>query len=199
MNSYREAFRTIDRADFVPEELKDRAYIDAPLPIGQGQTISQPYTVNFMLELLQPKPGDNILDIGSGSGWSTSLLAYIVGEKGHVTALEIIPELCKQSIKNIAKYNFLSKGLVEAHNLNGEAGYPQNAPYDGIIVAAALPRTQRGSGAASDSIPVAWKNQLKPGGRIVAPIKNSIVKLTKNPDGKFEKEEYPGFSFVPFV
>lgn len=183
------AFRAIDRADFVPEHLKSQVHIDAPLPIGQGQTISQPYTVKFMLELLQPKPGDNILDIGSGSGWQTSLLAYIVGEKGHVTALEIIPELYEQSLKNISKYNFLSKKIVEVHNMSGENGYAKSAPYDGIIAAAALSR----------EIPQAWKDQLKPGGRIVTPVQNSIVKLTKNPDGNFQKKEFPGFVFVPFV
>lgn len=189
MNSYGEAFRAIDRVDFVPEELKDRAYLDAPLPIGQGQTISQPYTVNFMLELLQPKPGDSILDIGSGSGWQTCLLAHIVGKKGHITALEIIPELYEQSLKNIAKYNFISKGLVETHNMSGEHGYSKNAPYDGIIAAAAL----------SDEIPLAWKNQLKPGGRIVTPIRNSIFKFIRLSDGTLTEEEHPGFAFVPFV
>ncbi|MCD6283661.1 protein-L-isoaspartate O-methyltransferase, partial [bacterium] len=80
------AFREIDRKDFVPSYLKKEAYINAPLPIGFGQTISQPLTVAFMLELLQPKRGDKILDIGSGSGWTTALLAYIVGQKDRFDA-----------------------------------------------------------------------------------------------------------------
>src|SRR5687767_9613389 len=105
-----EAFRAIDRADFVPDDLKGQADVNAPLPIGEGQTISQPLTVAFMLELLQPQPGNNILDLGSGSGWQTALLAHIVGGEGRVTALEIIPELYEQSRKNIEKYNFLTKG-----------------------------------------------------------------------------------------
>jgi len=184
-----EAFRAIDRADFVPAELKSEAYVNAPLPIGEGQTISQPLTVAFMLEQLQPKPGDNILDLGSGSGWQTSLLAYIVARNGHITALEIIPEVYEQGLKNISKYNFISKGLAEAHNMSGENGYPPNAPYDGIIAAAAL----------HGEIPHAWKDQLKPSGAIVTPVQNSIIKLTKLPNGTIEEQEFPGFAFVPFV
>lgn len=183
------AFKAIDRIHFVPEALQASAYVNAPLPIGQSQTISQPLTVAFMLELLQPKPGDNILDLGSGSGWQTSLLAHIVGEKGKVTGIEIIPELYNQSLKNIGAYNFLQKGIVEMHHMTGQAGYAKNALYDGIIAAASL----------TNEIPQAWKDQLKIGGRLVAPVGGSIIKLTKKPDGSFSEQEYSGFAFVPFV
>ena len=87
------AFYKIDRIDFVPEELKYEAHTNTPLPIGYGQTVSQPLTVAFMLELLQPKSGHKILDVGSGSGWQSVLLACLAGNKGRVIAVERIPEL----------------------------------------------------------------------------------------------------------
>src|SRR3989344_867492 len=90
-----DAFRLIDRADFVLPEYKDEACGNYPLPIGEGQTISQPLTVAFMLELLNPQPGEKILDIGAGSGWQTALLAEIVGPKGQIVAIERIPKLCR--------------------------------------------------------------------------------------------------------
>ena len=87
------AFREVKRVDFLPKEIKDLAELNEALSIGYGQTISQPLVVAFMLELLQPQPGDKILDVGSGSGWTTALLAQIVGQKGKVIAIDIIPEL----------------------------------------------------------------------------------------------------------
>ncbi len=103
------AFREIKREDFLPDEVKDLAEVDTAMPIGLGQTISQPLTVAFMLELLQPDVGENILDIGSGSGWTTALFSYIVGEKGKVYAIEIIPKLKEFGEKNTAKYSFIKK------------------------------------------------------------------------------------------
>src|SRR5665213_784816 len=88
-----EAFRTIQRRDFLPADLQEQAYIDAPIPIGFGQTNSQPSTVRMMLEWLDPQPGDKILDVGSGSGWTTALLSYLVEPNGQVYAVEKIPEL----------------------------------------------------------------------------------------------------------
>ncbi len=183
-----QAFENIDRADFVPQARRSEAYINEPLPIGWGQTISQPYTVAFMLELLQPQKGQKILDIGSGSGWQTALLAQIVGENGRVAGLEVIPELHKQSIKNISKYNFLKKGIVEMHCLNAAGGFPKYAPYDRIIAA-----------AAAAEIPQAWKDQLKIGGRLVAPVGSDVVLLIKKSITEFGVVHHPGFAFVPFV
>src|SRR3989338_8868612 len=118
-----EAFRAIDRVDFVRDEYKDEAYENYPLPIGGGQTISQPLTVAFMLELLNPQPGEKILDVGYGSGWQTALLAQIVSEYrgqktknesgGVVIAIERIPGLCKFGAQNIAKYHFIKTGAVK--------------------------------------------------------------------------------------
>lgn len=183
------AFEAIDRADFVPQDLKSIAYIDEPLPIGNGQTISQPYTVAFMLELLNPQAGEKIMDIGAGSGWQTSLLANVVGENGKVFAFEIVPELCEFGVNNVKKYNFIEKGIVEWHCKNADGGLVEATPLDKIIAAAAL----------SEEVPKIWKKQLKTGGIIVAPIRNSIRKYIKNQDDSFSKQEYPGFAFVPFI
>jgi protein-L-isoaspartate(D-aspartate) O-methyltransferase len=210
-----EAFRKIKREDFVPENLKDEANINAPLPIGWGQTISQPLTVAFMLELLQPEPRDEILDIGSGSGWQTAMLAYVVaapqkrGEPrpkggGKVFAVERIPELMKFGKENVEKYNFVEKGIVSFICGDGSKGLKMKAPFDKIIVAAALGaaeirRSLRRRRTAADIIPKSWRDQLKVGGRIVTPIENSIWLLIKKSDKEFEEQEFPGFAFVPLI
>lgn len=182
------AFSAIDRRDFVPPDLIGEAYSDIPLPLGLGQTISQPYTVAYMLELLQPHVGENILDIGSGSGWQTALLAHIVGDHGHVTALEIISELCERGRQNVAKYNFLEKGIVEMHCMSGLRGYPSRAPFDKIIAA-----------AAGETVPEAWLAQTNIGGQIVLPIGSSVLQLIKKSDSEWERHDHPGFVFVPLV
>ena len=182
------AFEAIDRADFVPAEIRGQAYINEPLPIGFGQTISQPWTVAFMLEKLAPLPGQKVLDVGSGSGWQTALLAQIVGDKGKVIGLELIPELARQSVKNIARYNFISRRVVELHCLNGVKGFSAAAPFDRIISAASAP-----------DIPSAWFNQLKIGGRLVAPVDSTIILVHKVAPDKFDRETFPGFAFVPFI
>src|SRR3989338_6132902 len=197
-----EAFEKVDRKDFVPEELKDKAYLNTPLPIGYGQTISQPLTVAFMLELLQPEKGNRVLEIGSGSGWQTALLAHIVSGGGKVFAAELIPELMDFGRKNVAKYGFIKKGLpagkegtVEFHSFNAVKGFPEKAPFDRII-----------SAASGMELPAAWKEQLKIGGRIVAPVKDAIhLLIKKGPSAgeaggkEFEESIYSGFAFVPLV
>jgi len=183
-----QAFRVIDRKDFVTDEYKNMAYEDTALPIGFGQTISQPYTVAFMLELLEPQPGDKVMDVGSGSGWQTALLAHSVGSRGKIFAIELVPELKAFGDRNLAQYDFIKKGIVTNLQMNAENGIPQEAPFDRII-----------AGAATREVPHAWKEQLKTGGKIVMPIKNSIWCFTKKPDGSFEEEKFPDFAFVPFV
>jgi len=190
-----DAFEKVDRKDFVTEELKDKAYLNTPLPIGYGQTISQPLTVAFMLELLQPEKGNRVLEIGSGSGWQTALLAHIVSGGGKVFAAELIPELMDFGRKNVAKYDFIKKGIVEFHSFNAVKGFPEKAPFDRII-----------SAASGMELPTAWKEQLKIGGRIVAPIKDAIhLLIKKGPSAgeagetEFEESIYPGFAFVPLV
>lgn len=189
-----EAFRAVDRKDFVLPEYEEEAYANHPLPIGFGQTISQPLTVAFMLELLQPKPGDKVLEIGAGSGWVTALLSYIVsgdkggGTPGKVVAIERLPELKDMAVENVSKYNFINEGIAEVVLGDGSKGYPQEAPFAKITAA-----------AAAGSIPVAWKAQLKPGGRIVAPVLNTIEVWDKVGTNKFRCKEYKGFSFVPLI
>jgi protein-L-isoaspartate(D-aspartate) O-methyltransferase len=183
-----EAFKKIKRVDFLPEELKDLAELNEALPIGYGQTISQPLVVAFMLELLQPKEGEKILDIGSGSGWTTALLAEIVGEKGKVIAMEIVPELVEFGKNNVKKYNFLEKKIVEFVFGDGSKGYPKEAPFDKILVSAAAKKCYE-----------SWKEQLKVGGRIVTPISNSIWLFIKKSKEEFDEFEYPGFVFVPLI
>src|SRR3989338_2528960 len=148
-----EAFRTIDRVHFVPDALKNGAYVNAPLPIGHGQTISQPLTVAFMFELLQPESGHRVLDVGAGSGWTTALLAHIVGVKGKVLAVERVQELAEFGKINVAKFDFIDKGIVEFLCADGSRGYPAGAPYDRILAGA----------AAFGQIPQAWKEQLAVG------------------------------------
>lgn len=187
-----DAFRKIKRSDFVPEEMKrgeKKDFADeynAPLPIGFGQTISQPLVVAFMLELLQPREGDNILEIGSGSGWQTAMLCQIIGSKGFIHAIEFIPELKEFGENNVGKYKFNN---VEFICGDGSKGLADQAPFDRIIAAA----------SAEEKIPQAWKEQLKINGRLVLPVGNSIWLIIKKGPKKFEEKEYPGFAFVPLV
>jgi len=190
-----EAFKKIKRIDFLPasqlggpEDSKSLAELNEALPIGYGQTISQPLVVAFMLEQLQPKLGHKILDVGSGSGWTTALLSEIVGDKGKVIAIELVEELRDFGEKNTAKYNFVKKGIAEFLCTDGSKGYEKEAPFDRILAS-----------ASALKIPLAWKKQLKIGGRIVMPIKNSIWVFIKNSEDSFEKIEHPGFAFVPLI
>ncbi len=183
-----EAFRKIDRFDFVIDYLKTEAYRNSPLGIGFGQTISQPLTVAVMLELLQPEPGQKILDIGSGSGWSTALLCEIVGGGGKVYGVEIVPELSEFGRKNVSHYNFVRQGIAEFVCADGSKGLPDKAPFDRII-----------SAASSQQVPEAWKKQLKIGGRLVLPMRQSLWLIIKKSENDFEEKEYPGFIFVPLI
>lgn len=183
-----EAFEKIDRADFVLPENRGNAYIDAPLPIGERQTISQPYTVAFMIELLQPKSGDKIFEIGFGSGWQTALLAEIIGKRGKIYAVERIKELFEFGARNISKYNFIKKGIVKTILGDATMGLKKYAPFDSII-----------AGASAQEIPEEWLKELKVGGRLVMPVRNSVWLYIKESEKEFEQQEFPGFVFVPLV
>lgn len=179
------AFRQCDRILFVPEEYYSYAYEDRPLPIGSAQTISQPYTVAIMLELLAPQIGDRVLDIGSGSGWTTALLATAVGTSGIVEGTEIIPSLVEYGNKNLAK--------ADIHNASIKLTDPPSLGktgelYDRILVS-----------ASADNMPTTLFDQLKPEGILVIPIRNSIWRITKKKDGNITSNEFPGFRFVPLI
>ena len=185
-----EAFRSIDRKDFVQDETKLLAYLDEALSIGSNQTISQPSVVAFMLEELNPQEGERILDVGAGSGWTSALLAVIVGPRGKVIALDIVSKVVKFGTKNLSKYNFIKRGIVEYICQDADIGYKAKAPFDRILVSAALPNRK---------LPDAWKEQLRIEGKIVVPYRDCIWVLTKKSEQEFEEKEYPGFVFVPFV
>jgi len=182
------AFRAVKREDFLGDGYKDMAEVDEPFPIGYGQTISQPLVVAFMLEKLEPKAGNKILDVGSGSGWTSALLAHIVGTNGKIIGIEIVPDLRELGENNARKYGFIAQDRVKFILGDGRKGYPQEAPFDRILCS-----------ASADGFPSVWKEQLKISGKIVMPINNSICVFTKKADGSFEKEEYPGFVFVPLI
>ncbi len=187
--SLERAFLKIRREEFIPFKLKSLAVKDKPLPIGEGQTISQPAVVAFMMEMINPEKGDIILDIGSGSGWTTAILAEMVGESGKVCAIEKVEDLYEFGKENVNKFGFISNGRVDMVLGDGFEGLPESSPFDKILVSAALD---------SEPIPESWVDQLKEGGVIVVPIKNSIYKYVKKRD-KLMKEEFPGFRFVPLV
>ena len=183
-----DAFSEISRVEFVPKELESEVEADIALPIGHGQTISQPLTVAIMLELLDPQMEHKILDIGSGSGWTTALLSYIVGKNGKVIALERQKELCEFGKNNADKFNYVKNNIANFICTDGSKGYLKEAPYDRILVS-----------ASSGFVPNELKNQLKIGGKMVIPVLNSIWYLEKKGENEFEKEEYPGFNVVPLI
>ncbi|MBU2025751.1 MAG: protein-L-isoaspartate O-methyltransferase [Patescibacteria group bacterium] len=186
--SIKRAFLENDRADFVPLELLALAYADRPLPIFQGQTISQPATVVIMLELLKVKTGQTVLDIGSGSGWTSALLAHIVGPKGQVIATEINPRLAAFANKNLKKFPYKNISLYNKDYQDILA----NIPYpDRILSSAAFSR-------APDVKELTKK--LKAPGRFVFPTDEHDLRLIKKmPSGKTRKKIIPGFAFVPIV
>src|SRR3989344_7624409 len=210
-----EAFRAVDRKKIlprgreaalrgVPDYSDEEAYGDYPLSIGEGQTISQPWTVAFMLELLDPKHGENIMEIGYGSGWQAALLAAV---GANVWAIERVEGLCKWGKDNVKNFHLLTKegaGEVKFFCQDGTSGLPEIAEkiggFDKIIVAAALGAAKiPPNGGTADLLPRAWREQLKIGGKIVAPIGGSIFEFIKKPDGLLEEVEHPGFLFVPLV
>jgi len=156
-----EAFEKVPREKFIEEKYKTHAYEDIPLPIGNKATISQPYTIAFMLNLLELKKGQRILEIGSGSGYVLALLAEIT--KGKIFGVEIIKELAEKSRKVLKSYNNIT--LI---NKSGKNGLIEHALYDRILLS-----------ATAQAVPNNLITQLKKEGILVAPVKNSIVKIKK--------------------
>lgn len=178
------ALRAVDRGRFVPEESAAAAYLDTALPIGFGQTISQPTVVAYCLERLAARAGDRVLDVGSGSGWTTALLAHIVGPEGSVIGLERIPELVSFGSGNLSQYRFRNARI----ELAGDAlGLAEAAPFDRILVS-----------AAAEKLPEELARQLADGGRMVIPIRNAICAIDRA-GGAFSKTCREGFVFVPLI
>jgi protein-L-isoaspartate(D-aspartate) O-methyltransferase len=181
----KDAFVAIDRKDFVLEDYAEEAYEDYALPLGQGSTISQPTTVAFMLELLDPQEGDNILDVGSGSGFTTALLAHIVGDKGKVSGVERIPEIVKLGQGNIKKYDFKNAEILQAGE---EVGFSKEAPYDKILVS-----------AAAEELPKKLLEQLKIGGTMIVPVYDNLWQVKKTSETDTEIKKFDRFEFVPLI
>lgn len=182
-----QAMATVPREKFVPEHLHYQAFDDGPLPIGFGQTISQPYIVALMTDLLELKPEHRVLEIGTGSGYQSAILAQLC-EK--VFSVERIPEL---SMLAVERFKQLKYKNIETHIGNGYLGWQEHAPYDGIIVT-----------AAATHIPQALVDQLKPGGKLVIPVSvasfgQSLLLVKKKMDGEIEKKDVLGVAFVPLV
>lgn len=175
------AFAKINREDFVPESLVTYTYEDMALPVEDGSTISQPSTVAFMLMLLEPKQGQKILEIGSGSGYALALLSEIIKE-GKIYGIELIQRLAVKS-KNLLQRD----SNIEILNRDGSKGLPEFAPFDRILISASCPE-----------IPYYLLNQLKDNGIIVAAVKQSIIQIKREGD-KFIVKEFPGFAFVPLI
>ncbi|MEM3092028.1 MAG: protein-L-isoaspartate O-methyltransferase [Candidatus Pacearchaeota archaeon] len=182
-----DAFSLVKREDFVTEDLKDKAYEDTALPIGYGQTISQPYTIALMLSELDLKPGQKVLEAGSGSGYVLALISKIVGRKGRVFGLEIVKDLVKKSRENLESFR-----NVKIFHKNAINGLPDEAPFDRILISAAV-----------RDIPQSLLNQLKNNGILVAPrgpvFEQNIVVIQKKGDNFITKSEIPGFVFVPLI
>ncbi len=156
----REAFEKVDRKNFVPKEYQENAYINEPIAISFGQTVSQPYTVAFMLDALDLKKGQKVLDVGTGSGWAAALLAKIVGSKGKVITIERVEELYEFAKQRLKKYKNVKQVLGD-----GSKGYEKEAPYDRITVAAASP-----------DVPKPLFDQLKESGILLIPIGGDLCK-----------------------
>jgi len=177
------ALRTVDRKDFVRDGYGVEAYEDYAIPIGEDQTISQPTTVMYMLEMLDINPGQTILDVGCGSGWTTGLLAHLVGQDGQVVGAEIKDQLAEFGQNNLNEYDF---SQAEVRQENAVANTQPEQPFDRILASAAAPK-----------IPDMLTRQLAEGGVLVMPVDEKIVRLEKNTDGTYERTEKEGFRFVP--
>jgi protein-L-isoaspartate(D-aspartate) O-methyltransferase len=184
----KDAFIGVDRIDFIEDDYKVEACEDYELPTKSGQVISKPTIVAYMIELLDPQIGDVVLDIGSGSGWTTALLAHMVGAEGKVIGLEIKPDLVKKSLQNIENYKHLP---IDIRQAEPEFGLYKEGPYNRILSEASF--------ESKDTGPVELLLQLAYGGVMVIPIGDSLFKFEKISDEEIIETEYPGLNFESYV
>ena len=182
-----DAMRAVPRELFVPSAYRDEAYDDTPLPIGSGQTISQPYIVAFMIEALGLSGGEKVLEIGSGSGYAAAVLAEIAGK---VFTIERIAELAKTAAANLRSAHCDN---VEVRHADGTEGWPEEAPFDAILVSAGAPE-----------VPRPLVEQLKIGGRMVIPVgpdqrSQELVRVTRVSETGIEQETVADVRFVPLI
>jgi protein-L-isoaspartate(D-aspartate) O-methyltransferase len=183
----RAALGKVERHRLVPPEQRSAAYANRPLPIGNGQTISQPYIVALSTDLLAPKPEHVVLEVGTGSGYQAAVLAEVVKQ---VYTIELIDSLGRTAAQRLAEMGYRN---VELRIGDGYAGWPEKAPFDGIVVTAAAPK-----------IPPALIDQLKPGARMVIPVGGDgwiqyLKVVTKRADGGYDEREVIPVRFVPLV
>lgn len=175
----------VPRHEFVPRDVRHLAYSDGPLPIGERQTISQPYIVALMTQLLQIKPSDRILEIGTGSGYQAAVLAEIAEQVHTVETIESLAETARATLARLGYEN------VQVHHADGSMGLPKHGPYDGILVAAAAPAT-----------PQPLKEQLAEGGRLILPVGQRrgqmLERITRHGD-TWETEQLVPVAFVPLT
>lgn len=180
------AMGAVPRHEFIPKDARDEAYDDRPLPIGAGQTISQPYIVAYMTEQLAPKPGDRVLEVGTGSGYQAAILARLVKE---VYSIEIVESLGRRAMQDLARLGFTN---VHVRIGDGYAGWPEEAPFDAIIVT-----------CAPERVPEPLTQQLKEGGRMIIPVggrhgQQDLYLLEKR-NGKLERRAVMPVRFVPMT
>lgn len=192
------AMKTVPREEFLPPNLRSHAYVDCPLPIGEGQTISAPHMVSIMNEELQLEVGHRVLEVGSGCGYHACTVAEIVApseaeesRRGHVYTVEIIETLVQMARRNVARAGYTDR--VTAVLGDGGEGLPPNAPFDRIYVTAAAP-----------DVPKPLLEQLKPEGVLLLPVGEPrffqhLVKIVKSRDGRVLRSNLGGVSFVPLV
>ncbi|MGN6636727.1 MAG: protein-L-isoaspartate O-methyltransferase family protein [Oryzihumus sp.] len=178
------AFADTPRAGFLPQNQRQFAALDLPLPIGAGQTCSQPAAVRTMLELLDVTPGRRVLDVGAGSGWTTALLAALVGPSGAVVGVEIEPELTRQAAERVSATGRTWARVEQA--VPGRLGWPGQAPYDRVLVSAGAPE-----------VPAELLAQLAPEGVMVLPVAGRMLRVTATAGGEPVVTEHGHYLFVP--
>lgn len=179
------AFERVPRAEFLPEADRRRAGEDRPVPIGHHQTNSQPSTVAAMLRLLDVRPGQRVLDLGSGSGWTTALLGELVGPEGHVLGVERVPELVTSSRQALAGLDLPWTRVQPAES--GVLGAPGQAPFDRVLVS-----------AEAEETPPELVDQLAAGGVMVVPVRGEMVRVVREDDGA-GTTRHGRYRFVPLL